>query len=380
VWAAVALALGCATTSPAATPAAARARLQTLRARIAQMARENSRDAAERERLSAQLRSAELSLGAARAALQNTDQQLSEQSSQHEALTATRARAARQLVAARGALAAELRAAYLMRRQGPLQLLLSQRDPLGSERLMTYYGYVSRAAAAQIDIQAQALQRLQTLDTALSSQQSALEGLRQAQQGELQQLAQARASRQAVLTSLTLRAQTRAQQLAQLEHDRASLQQLVQSLGRKAAARPPAPSAAGPFGQLRGQLAWPVSGHVLAQFGQLRAGGVPWDGVLIATPQDTPVHAVAAGRVVYADWLPGLGLLVIVDHGGGYLSLYAHNDRLYKAVGASVSAGEVIAAAGDTGGRSQPQLLFEIRYAGKPINPVSWFRTPAPSP
>ena len=102
--------------------------------------------------------------------------------------------------------------------------------------------------------------------------------------------------------------------------------------------------------------------------------------MVIAAPRDSPVRAVSSGRVAYADWLPGMGLLVIVDHGDGYLSLYGHNDRLYKPVGSAVSAGEVIAAAGDTGGRAEPELYFEIRRAGKPIDPRPWFKTPQPAP
>ena len=117
-----------------------------------------------------------------------------------------------------------------------------------------------------------------------------------------------------------------------------------------------------------------------AAFGDTRASGVKWDGLVVATERGAPVRAVAAGRVVYADWLPGLGLLAIVDHGEGYLSLYGHNERLYKAAGESVAVGEVIAAAGDTGGRPEPELYFEIRRAGRPVDPRPWFRERRPDP
>ena len=103
----------------------------------------------------------------------------------------------------------------------------------------------------------------------------------------------------------------------------------------------------------------------MARFGEARAGGVRWDGVLVATERGTPVKAVCQGRVIYADWLPGLGLLAIVDHGDGYLSLYGHNERLCKAVGEQVAAGDTIAAAGDSGGSSRPELYFEIRKGGQ---------------
>jgi murein hydrolase activator len=121
-----------------------------------------------------------------------------------------------------------------------------------------------------------------------------------------------------------------------------------------------------------------VAGKLAARYGQQRASGVNWDGVVVATEKAASVRAVAAGRVVYSDWLPGLGLLAIVDHGGGYLSLYGYNEALRHAVGDMVERGEVIAAAGDTGGRSRPELYFEIRRAGRPIDPLPWFRDRAP--
>jgi murein hydrolase activator len=132
------------------------------------------------------------------------------------------------------------------------------------------------------------------------------------------------------------------------------------------------------FTRLRGKLAWPVSGRVVARFGEARAGGVHWDGVLVATQRGAPVKAVCQGRVIYADWLPGLGLLTIVDHGDGYLSLYGHNERLYKAAGEQVAAGDTIAAAGDSGGSARPELYFEIRKGGKPVDPRPWFKAPDP--
>ena len=120
--------------------------------------------------------------------------------------------------------------------------------------------------------------------------------------------------------------------------------------------------------------------QLTAQFGDTRASGVRWEGVVIATQRDAPVRAVSGGRVVYADWLPGMGLLVILDHGEGYMSLYGHNDRLLKGVGEAVAAAEPIAAAGDSGGRAAPELYFEIRRDGRPVNPAPWFKLHSPSP
>jgi len=362
----------------AATRQKTQAQLRSLRERIAAMARANSRDARERAQLTTQLRAAELSLGRARDALEDTERDYAAHSAHRTMLAMRRADQARALAAVRTQLAAELRAAYLLGRTGPLELLLEQKDPLDSARLLTYYRYFSRAGADHIAHIQQQVQQLDALDAELARQQATLAGLKQTQQKQLQQLAQARDQRREVLASLTSRTHTRAQRLAQLEDQQAGLTRLLQQLNR-AAQHPSAPSnLTGAFGHLRGKLAWPVAGHIQALFGQARGGGLTWDGIVIDTRLDAPVHAICAGRVVYADWLPGLGLLVIIDHGNGYLSLYGHNDRLFKAAGQQVAAGEVIAAAGDTGGRAQPQLYFEIRRAGVPLDPRPWFKAASP--
>jgi septal ring factor EnvC (AmiA/AmiB activator) len=128
-----------------------------------------------------------------------------------------------------------------------------------------------------------------------------------------------------------------------------------------------------PFGTLKGTLAWPVQGRVAGDYGQPRGGGpVKWSGVLLEASAGAPVRAVYHGRVAFADWLPGLGLLLIVDHGGGYMSLYGHNEALLKEPGDWVEPGETIAQVGDTGGQSRPALYFEIRQNGEPINPRPW--------
>jgi septal ring factor EnvC (AmiA/AmiB activator) len=131
------------------------------------------------------------------------------------------------------------------------------------------------------------------------------------------------------------------------------------------------------FEKVRGRLSWPVPGRLTARFGQSRGGGLKWNGVVIEAARGTPVHALYDGRVAYADWLPGMGLLLIIDH-GGYMSLYAHNEQLYKSVGDKIAGGEAIGTVGDSGGRSQPGLYLEIRRGAKPVDPVPWFKRGSP--
>ncbi|NJD31096.1 MAG: peptidase M23, partial [Gammaproteobacteria bacterium] len=133
----------------------------------------------------------------------------------------------------------------------------------------------------------------------------------------------------------------------------------------------PAPA---PFEPLKGKLPWPVQdGKVIAKFGDPRAGGsMRWQGMLIATDRGARVRAPFAGRVVYADWLPGMGLMLVIDHGGAYMSLYGHNEERLRKVGDSVASGDVIGAVGDAGGHSQPALYFEVRRGRTPVDPQLW--------
>jgi septal ring factor EnvC (AmiA/AmiB activator) len=375
----VALMLAPAGRLDAAAQGKTEAELRSLREKINRITQQVSRDALERDRLSGSLRAAELSLGQARGDLGRANREYADRSERRRTLAQNRMQQQQALINQRAALAGQLRVAYMIGREEPLKLLLNQQDPLHSGRLFAYYGYFGRARAEQIaQIQTQ-VQRLDALDVELAQQQSELANLKAAQQQQLQQLERARNDRQQVLASLTAAARTREQSLARLKSQQADLEGLLKQLNRSLKSVAP-PDNATVFGRSRGQLPWPVAGRVTAQYGDTRASGVKWEGVVIATDRDAPVRAVSAGRVVYADWLPGLGLLVIIDHGEGYLSLYGHNDRLLKATGESVAAGEAIAAAGDTGGRAAPELYFEIRRAGKPINPAPWFKARSPAP
>jgi septal ring factor EnvC (AmiA/AmiB activator) len=363
----------------AASPQQASSELKSLRAKIEAMTRQISHDALERDRLSATLRAAEQSLSDARAEYDHTAIEIAERSTHRNALTQQRATQQRAIAAQRAALAGQLRAAYLIGRQEPLKLLLGAQDPLRSARLFAYYGYFGRARASQIAQIQQHVQELDALDAQLAQQQQQLGALEAQQQGQLRRLEGLRDDRRRVLASLESQTQTREASLGRLKSQQADLERLLRRLNRSLPEVAP-PDVTTAFGRLRGQLNWPVAGALAAEYGQTRASGIRWDGMLVSTTRDAPVRAVTAGRVVYADWLPGLGLLAIIDHGEGYLSLYAHNDRLYKSAGESVAAGELIAAAGDTGGRPAPELYFEIRHNGRPLDPRPWFRDPAPAP
>jgi septal ring factor EnvC (AmiA/AmiB activator) len=350
--------------------------LQSVKSEIDRITRQVSGEQVERDRLTRELRTAEVSVGKARESLEGVRHERAERAARRAALAAEKRDAQAAIAKGRAALAGQLRAAYLIGHGEPLKLLLNQKDPARAGRMFVYYSYFGRERAEEIHSVEANVTRLDELDTELTTQEQKLAELEKQQRAQLTEVEQARSRRTVVLANLEAESHTRAQNLEKLRSQQAGLEKLLHEL-REAMARYPADTNSA-FGQLRGKLAWPVAGHVVARFGDTRAGGVKWDGVLVATERGAAVKAVYQGRVIYADWLPGLGLLTIVDHGDGYMSLYGHNERLYKAVGERVSAGDAIASAGDSGGSSRPELYFEIRKGGKPVDPRPWFKAGAP--
>ncbi|MFZ0552383.1 MAG: peptidoglycan DD-metalloendopeptidase family protein [Steroidobacteraceae bacterium] len=350
----------------------ARAQLQALRDQITRIARQVSRGQAERDRLTRQLRATEESVGKAKAALDGLREQRQAGATQRAQLEAQRRQLEADLAGNRSTLSGQLRAAYLIGREEPLKLLLNQGSPAQAGRMFVYYSYFSRARALKIQAIEADLQHLGQVDGQLQAQDAKLAGLQQAQQAQVSALQQARSQRMQVLASISAQTQNHAERLARLRHQRSDLESLLAQLRRATASLPSENQGHSPFAQLRGRLARPVAGTIIEGYGQVRAGGLKWQGDLFATQRDAPVRAVSRGRVVYADWLAGLGLLIIIDHGDGYMSLYGHNDRLYESVGQPVAAGQIIAQAGDSGGSARPELYFEIRRDGEPLDPRQW--------
>jgi murein hydrolase activator len=354
----------------------AEAELSAVRSEIERVTRQVSETQVERDRLTRDLKSAELSVGEARAALSDLKHQRAQHAARRTELTNEQREREAQLDKNRAELAGQIRAAYTIGRQEPLTLLLNQEDPALAGRMIVYYGYFGRARAGEIKLISDDVQRLAELGAELDAEDAELARVEQQQRAQLSALEHSRQQRSTALAGLEAESRTRAQNLERLRAQQAGLEQLLKEL-REAMARFPLETNEA-FAKLRGKLAWPVSGHLVARFGDARAGGVRWDGVLVATERGAPVKAVCGGRVIYADWLPGLGLLAIVDHGDGYLSLYGHNERLYKGAGEHVGAGEALAAAGDSGGTGRTELYFEIRKGGKPVDPRPWFKAADP--
>ena len=349
--------------------------LREVRERIEEMQRSMRRETERRDALTGQLRNAEENVRDARGRLSEVRKRLAESDARLKTLAAEREESEAALAEQRDVLAAELRTAYVGGRQEQFKLLLSQEDPATLGRMLVYYAYFGRAQAGKIaEIQA-IVAKLEEDTKAEAAERERLAALEAESRRQLSAVDAARDERSRALSAVQAKIRTRSDTIAKLKREAASLEKLIADLRRAMSDLPPTGGQA--FEKLRGRLAWPVPGKVTARFGQARGGGLKWNGVMIESPRGTPVKALYDGRVAYADWLPGMGLLVIVDH-GGYMSLYAHNEQVYKSVGERVTGGEAISTVGDTGGRNAPGLYLEIRRGAKAIDPAPWFRRPSP--
>ena len=356
--------------------ARAEAELRQLRTEIERIRGQVAKDAAERDRLTRALRTAETAANRARGELDRLRGERRTREQRRADLAEQRRQREQELARERAELAAQIRAAYLIGRDEPMKMFLNQEDPSRAERMFSYYGYFGRARADQLAAIEENLREIAALDASLETERERILRLEHEQKDEVSRLDKARAERGQVLASLTAEARARNASLQRLKREQAALEKLLRDLRRVA---PQFPSdSRSPFAGMRGRLTWPTMGRLEARFGEARAGTVKWDGVVIAAPRGTPVRAIYRGRVVYADWLAGLGLLMIIDHGGGFLSLYGHNEQLFRAVGDPVTAGDTVAGVGDSGGRAQTGLYFEIRQGARPLDPARWFKDRQP--
>ena len=357
-----------------ATPAQKEAELKKVKSRIERVRKNVNQDIEKRDRLSVQLRDAELGVQQARRGLEALRAERIASESRLKELEREQAERDRELAAERGALAGELRAAYVNGREEQLKLLLNQQDPAGFGRMLAYYGYFGRARADRIGNIRDKLEHLALVREKIAAENERLKGLESQQENELAALRSAQQQRTRTVQAIESQIKSQGGELKRLESQAKGLEKLIADL-RKALRNVPVAKQA-PFEPLRGKLPWPVQqGKVLARFGQPRAGGsMRWQGMMIGTDRGARVRAPFAGRVVYADWLPGMGLMIVLDHGGGYLSLYGHNEEVFRSVGDAVAAGDVIGAVGDSGGHNQPALYFEVRRGREPVNPENWLQ------
>lgn len=376
---------GPASAAPKQTPAQKEAELRKLNQRIEKVRKSVNEDVQKRDKLSVQLREAELGVQSARKELDEIRGQRLAAEARVRELEAEQARREKELDGERAELAGELRAAYINGREEQLKLLLNQEDPTSFGRQLAYYGYFGRARADRIRGIQDQLEHLALVREKIVAEKTRLDTLERQREQRVASLKSSQEQRARAVSAIDQSIKSRGGELQRLQSQAKGLEKLIVDL-RKAiekaqASQPPRKTSTGgavaakpPFEPLRGKLPWPVQdGKLLAKFGQPRAGGsMRWQGMLIGTERGARVRAPYAGRIVYGDWLPGMGLMLVIDHGSGYMSLYGHNEELFRKVGDSVAAGDVIGAVGDSGGNSQPALYFEVRRGKTPVDPQTW--------
>jgi len=279
---------------------------------------------------------------------------------------------------------------YLGGQQEYLRLLLNQQDPNQVARELHYYGYLSRARARGIKTLRLNLGQLDTLTLESREKSAEIAAIQAEQATQKKHLEREKAEHKKLLTRISGQVDKQRREISKLKRDEARLSQLVEKIGKLLSRReskerkgnstplsnnslPDASVDGNPFASLKGRLSLPVRGELVNRFGSPRSdGGVTWKGLFIRSSSGSEVKTIASGQVVFADWLRGFGNLMIVDHGGSYMSLYGNNETLYKRVGDTLQGGDTIATVGNSGGNPDSGLYFELRHQGKPFDPLAW--------
>jgi septal ring factor EnvC (AmiA/AmiB activator) len=345
--------------------------LEDVRERISELKQSMDAAAEERDRLTGELQKLDMAISEQRMRIADIERDQTYTANKKEKLDRELAGREAHLDTESEALAAQVRAAYMSGSQEKIKLLLNQRDPATLGRLMAYYRYLNEYRAENIEAVVAQIRRLDELRAQIAAEEARLTALARTRYDELGRLHNSQENRKTLLASLRKRIANEGEEVDRLAAQEKDLTRLIAELTSILSDYPI--TSEQPFSEHRGKLTWPVAGRLLHEFGQPRVGGsIKWNGVVLGAPRGREVRAVYHGRVAFADWLAGMGLLVIVDHGEGYMTLYGYNETILKNTGDWVAPGDVIATVGDSGGQSEAGLYFELRRGTKPENPRRW--------
>lgn len=366
--------------APTKTPEQARKqaqaerKLESVRAQIRQITARQREIENERAAATRAVREADEAVGRATLALRETEAAIASQSEKLKALQAQQLQLQRNLSKQRQALATLVRSAYALGRHEQLKLLLAQDRVADLARVLAYHRYFQLDRSRRIRGLLDELQALADLAQRVAAERITLEAARVEQRRRIAELERRRNVRTKVAADVRKAFKDGRARIEALGRDEGALKKLLEELRDVLADIPKRIDDARPFATRRGALPWPLSGGVLASFGGNLPDGRASSGLLIAGSAGSEVRAVSPGRVAFADWLKGYGLILILDHGDGWMTLYASNDALLKDAGDWVRAGEVLATVGSSGGQGKPALYFELRQGGKPVDPRAWLR------
>lgn len=320
--------------------------------------------------LEKQLKEDDLAIAKVAKAISDTEQALKDTQQKIFALSDEKKQLTSQKLTQEQLLAKQLRSAYTTGQHDYLKLLLNQAQSEKIQRTITYYQYMNKARINEIEKFQATIAQLVTVSAKHKKQVEQLQSLKQSQQKQRATLSKSKDSRSKTLASLGKELLSSKQKLAKLKADEANLAAALQKLAALIRAEVDLMG----LSKLKRKLSWPVKGRLLRSFGSKKQGYLKWKGVLLGAPVGRQVQTIHNGTVIFSDWLKGYGLLTVIDHGKGYMSLYAHNQTLLKSVGDQVETGEPIALVGQSGGQDQAGLYFEIRHQGQAVNPRLWCR------
>jgi len=348
--------------------------LKRLREQIKQLQASQSKNRSKLSKEQRSLKDADIAINKSTKVLRRTRNELKASQKKLKALGKEEQQLNQHKSLQQSALADQIRAAYMSGKQEYIKVLLNQEDPAKLARALMYYEYLNKARSEKIAALKTTLEKLQKVIQAIAEEQTKLTALENKQAQQNKKLVSLKSQRQKVVASLQKQVQSNDKKLQEWQANEQDLVSILDTLEQRIAQFIPEQALEG-LKPLRGQLNWPVRGTLRERFGRNREGSqARWSGVLIGANSGQAVTAIHHGRVVYSDYLRGFGLITIIDHGKGYMSLYGHNEALYKQAGDWVEAGERVATVGQTGGYPKVGLYFEIRHKSKAINPLKFIR------
>ena len=346
--------------------------LKKLASNIASLKKNMQKQEGDSRQLSASLRKSEVAIGRLAKQIKALDSQLKGLDTRAEMLEQKRDQLRKELSARAQIIEKQIGQQYQMGQQARLQLLLTQRDPETLDRTIRYYDFVNDALKKDMLAFKEKLADLSGTEEQLSDTEKAIVSKRNELQAEVKELKTSRTQRKATLAKLNKALSNDSKKLKQLKLDQARLHAVLKEI-EKSLNFTTLVTENKSFKELKGKLPWPLQGRVSQNFGTVR-NNIRYDGIWIKAAESSAVKAVHHGRVVFSDWLRGYGLVLIVDHGSGYMSLYGYNQSLLMDTGDWVSAGDTIATVGNSGGQNDDGLYFAVRYKGKASDPKRWLK------
>ncbi|MGD2118416.1 MAG: peptidoglycan DD-metalloendopeptidase family protein [Chromatiales bacterium] len=347
--------------------------LKQIQSQISDLSSEISASREQREQQQALLEKIERQIGSLGRSIHNLQNEIGQYNRQLDKLATQRAQQQQQLYEERKKLSVQMVSAYAMGRQERIKMLLNQQDPVLLNRVMSYYDYLNRERITRIQQANRLIEQLQQTENDITLARQQLDASFAEKNARLEEIHAARQSRAELVARLDSDIKSKGESLQRLKRDAARLERLLSEIQQREQRRQQFSSnQEKKFASMRGQLPWPARGRLQVLYGAPKSGDVKWDGVFITAPEGEQIHAVHHGRVAYADWLRGYGLLLIIDHGDGFMTLYGHNQSLFKETGEWVAGGEPIALVGNSGGQKLSGLYFSIRKDGRPNNPGRW--------